>query len=170
MALVGTTELFIPNLVTGGLNHFAIAYALPVLPILVWCVLSERSQYDIERVTLRRWNVAFLDLSAIVFPPLIVSIWMLNALEPITIAAGRNLVFYVCMGLAALGFTRRYFAFVPTVLYLLVCSTAGFGYSAVVPFGWAFVLGEWDPARNIPTLWIALGVSVIWFLSRRVPG
>lgn len=159
--------LVAPNLQAGGINRFPLAYALAVLPTLIWCVLSDRSRQPLDNVTVRRWQVPLLDLGGTFVPSLVISGGMFAISSPASLSIGRNVVFFTCIGVTTLAFTKSYAAFAPSVLYLLACATMGFGYLAQEPSMWAFVLGEWNGPQDMLVLAISIPIACVLFVRFR---
>jgi len=169
LAVVSVQQLalFAPNLLTGQMNQFSASYVLTAIPILFWTILVERSLCPYDGVSLRTREVAVLDLLAGLLPVLLCAIVLYSTMNPLLQGAARNFLFFFAMGTTALSVRRRYFAFALPALYLFACAVAGFSYASNVPKEWAFILGEWAPARDEYTIALSLLVACSFYVFRQ---
>jgi hypothetical protein len=163
-------ELLLPNLVAGHTNAFSLAYVVAFVPGLWWIVVCGNRPIAAEATSTRRSHIAGLDLLLAFAPVAVASGILILFGDALFEGAARNLVLVAAISLVAAETLPRQFALLAPVGYLLAAGTSGFEYRAPRPNGWALVLDQWLPERDLPIVVVSAAVAGSVLFAARLRG
>ena len=152
------SRIVVPDIFTGGINRFSVAFVLSFLPGLTWLTIMQSRRFPPEAVSVRRARLVVLELVTAYIPPILVMFVFFHVGLSTVQGAGRSMLLAISLCIIALEVVPSRFSFLLPVVYLVIAAVSGF--SDGVPSDWALVLSRWDPERDWQVLVLVMAFAI----------